>query len=179
MGTPLSSFFGRFSHSVAFIGRLLSSQTNNAKSTATKLQAQERKIYSNQIVSVIRWLPTHMFGHLGLQGYQMSIDKNGNAVGNYTLLTRQKVKPIHNASANNFYPSEYALISTAIFAQTTDSLPVAIRGIAFCIHRQKNCIHFRACRSSRVWQLIGRPRTMDLRWRNPFVVSTTKNVRKQ
>lgn len=45
----------------------------------------------------------------------MHIDENGNAEGNYTLLSFQTILPITNKQSNNYYPLNFALDITANF----------------------------------------------------------------
>lgn len=60
---------------------------------------------------------------LGIQGFEMYINANGDAYGNYSLLTRQKVAPIFppknvngtTLSTGQYYPIEYALNVSAHF----------------------------------------------------------------
>lgn len=50
-----------------------------------------------------------------MQGFDMRIDENGDAQGNYTLLSLQDVIPVNNNSDLNYYPLNSALSITADF----------------------------------------------------------------
>lgn len=50
-----------------------------------------------------------------MQGFEMRIDENGDAEGNYTLLALQKVEPVNNDSHPDYYPLREALTITADF----------------------------------------------------------------
>ncbi|PAV83685.1 hypothetical protein WR25_22112 [Diploscapter pachys] len=50
-----------------------------------------------------------------IQGFEMGIDSNGDAEGNYTLLSYQKVEPMNDSHSVDYYPMDYALDITATF----------------------------------------------------------------
>uniref|UniRef100_A0A1I8BF62 Guanylate cyclase n=1 Tax=Meloidogyne hapla TaxID=6305 RepID=A0A1I8BF62_MELHA len=52
---------------------------------------------------------------LGMQGFDMRIDENGDAEGNYTLLALQEVEPVLNGNNPDYYPLKEALTITADF----------------------------------------------------------------
>jgi hypothetical protein len=51
----------------------------------------------------------------GMQGFDMRIDENGDAEGNYTLLALQAVDPVLNNSHPDYYPLNEALNISADF----------------------------------------------------------------
>lgn len=61
----------------------------------------------------------------GMQGFKMRINENGDAEGNYTLLTRQFVLKHENPQSPDYYPNDRALIPSAFFVRTNDSMPVS------------------------------------------------------
>lgn len=62
-----------------------------------------------------------------MQGFDMRIDENGNAQGNYTLLSLQNVIPIKNKSDPNYYPLNSALTITADFINTNSNSENVLR----------------------------------------------------
>lgn len=50
----------------------------------------------------------------------MHIDQNGNAQGNYTLLSLQSVLPIKDKESKDYYPLDTALDVTADFIANSD-----------------------------------------------------------
>uniref|UniRef100_A0A0N5A3Y9 Guanylate cyclase n=1 Tax=Parastrongyloides trichosuri TaxID=131310 RepID=A0A0N5A3Y9_PARTI len=60
--------------------------------------------------------------YTSIQGFEMKINKNGNAIGNYSLMTLQKVKPIYDKNDPNYYPVNWALNVTADFIDVDDGL---------------------------------------------------------
>lgn len=50
-----------------------------------------------------------------MQGFDMRIDENGNAQGNYTLLSLQEVIPVKDKSDPDYYPLNSALTIIADF----------------------------------------------------------------
>lgn len=79
----------------------------------------------------------NLFKFLGIQGFEMRMvikflfnsivktrifqDQQGNALGNYTLLSLQKVKPIMNKSHPDYYPMEYAMDVAGDFVTDLDN----------------------------------------------------------
>lgn len=51
----------------------------------------------------------------GMQGFDMRIDMNGDAIGNYTFLSHQTVKAVTDDRSNAYYPFDKALDITADF----------------------------------------------------------------
>lgn len=60
------------------------------------------------------WLPINAFS-LGIQGFETRIDRNGSAMGNYTLLALQEVEPVTDPKNASYYPFNAALTVTADF----------------------------------------------------------------
>lgn len=62
---------------------------------------------------------------LGMQGFDMHIDENGNAQGNYTLLSLQSVLSITDKESKDYYPLNTALDVSADFIANgeQDGLP--------------------------------------------------------
>uniref|UniRef100_A0AAF5I350 Guanylate cyclase n=1 Tax=Strongyloides stercoralis TaxID=6248 RepID=A0AAF5I350_STRER len=60
--------------------------------------------------------------YFSIQGFEMKINKNGNAIGNYSLISLQKVEPIYDKNNPNYYPIKYALNVTADFIDVDDGL---------------------------------------------------------
>ncbi|VDM63969.1 unnamed protein product [Angiostrongylus costaricensis] len=55
-----------------------------------------------------------------MQGFDMRINANGDAKGNYTLLAWQKVEPVRTKDDGNYYPLDHALDITAMFVDEGD-----------------------------------------------------------
>lgn len=51
----------------------------------------------------------------GIQGFDMHINSNGDAQGNYTLLSLQEVDPVLDVDNPNYYPLNYGLAISADF----------------------------------------------------------------
>lgn len=51
----------------------------------------------------------------GIQGFDMHINGNGDAQGNYTLLSLQEVKPVLDVENPDYYPLNYGLAISADF----------------------------------------------------------------
>ncbi|KAI1715408.1 receptor family ligand binding region domain-containing protein [Ditylenchus destructor] len=56
-----------------------------------------------------------------MQGFDMRIDENGDAQGNYTLLSLQHVEPVLNKSDPDYYPLDMALTVSADFIADNDA----------------------------------------------------------
>ncbi|CEF71158.1 Protein kinase domain and Adenylyl cyclase class-3/4/guanylyl cyclase domain and Serine-threonine/tyrosine-protein kinase catalytic domain and Extracellular ligand-binding receptor domain and Protein kinase-like domain and Periplasmic binding protein-like I domain-containing protein [Strongyloides ratti] len=71
-----------------------------------------------------RMIMSHIIGkrYFSIQGFEMKINKNGNAIGNYSLISLQKVEPIYDKNNPNYYPIKYALDVTADFVDVDDGL---------------------------------------------------------
>lgn len=55
----------------------------------------------------------------------MRINNNGDAQGNYTLLSLQKISPVMDKANPNYYPLEYGLTITADFIHDfSENLPI-------------------------------------------------------
>jgi hypothetical protein len=65
----------------------------------------------------------------GIQGFDMQIDENGDALGNYTLLSLQPISPMTNKSNPEYYPLDIALYPTADFVMSGD--PSALPQLRF------------------------------------------------
>ncbi len=50
-----------------------------------------------------------------MQGFQVRIDENGDALGNFSLLSLQSIISNMNASHPNYYPMQWALQVSAYF----------------------------------------------------------------
>lgn len=61
--------------------------------------------------------------YTSMQGFDMKINENGDAQGNYTLLSLQSVTPVTNASNPDYYPLNSALMISANFIEDEDDLP--------------------------------------------------------
>ncbi|VDM94971.1 unnamed protein product [Thelazia callipaeda] len=60
---------------------------------------------------------THILGRVyrSIQGFDMHINNNGDAEGNYTLLSLQEVEPVLDVNNPDYYPLKYGLSITADF----------------------------------------------------------------
>ena len=73
----------------------------------------------NAIISRIRGRK-----YTSMQGFDMRINENGDAHGNYTLLSLQSVPPVMNATDPDYYPLDSALMISADFVDDeADGLP--------------------------------------------------------
>ncbi|KAI1724868.1 adenylate and guanylate cyclase catalytic domain-containing protein [Ditylenchus destructor] len=59
--------------------------------------------------------------YTSMQGFDMRIDENGDAQGNYTLLSLQHVDPVLNKSDPDYYPLDVALTVSADFIADNDA----------------------------------------------------------
>lgn len=50
-----------------------------------------------------------------MQGFDMRINEKGDAEGNYTLLSLQKVDPVNETNSTDYYPLDKALSISADF----------------------------------------------------------------
>ncbi|VDK69925.1 unnamed protein product [Onchocerca ochengi] len=70
---------------------------------------------------------SHILGRVyrSIQGFDMHINNNGDAQGNYTLLSLQEVEPIMDVNNPSYYPLSYGLTISADFVYDfTSDLPL-------------------------------------------------------
>uniref|UniRef100_A0A0N5CAT4 Guanylate cyclase n=1 Tax=Strongyloides papillosus TaxID=174720 RepID=A0A0N5CAT4_STREA len=85
---------------------------------------KENDLNPNLAIRNGQMIMSHIIGkrYFSIQGFEMRINKNGNAIGNYSLISLQEVAPIYDKTDPNYYPVKFALDVTADFIDVDDDL---------------------------------------------------------